>query len=112
VVEAFHNGAKIMLAYFHFCNKGSYPFAMNWDNASTASFAELNREQVDFVKETVGLVKEKGECVITRAFYVEITNLPRAAQLFREIKQSAKYDDDYYFVSQLYDINWQPSHTV
>jgi hypothetical protein len=62
-VEEFHNGARIMLAHFHYCNKGSHPFAMDWDRPGNISFAQLNEEQVRFLKQTVELVEKNGTLV-------------------------------------------------
>ncbi len=58
-VEELHQGAKIMLAYFHYCNKGAHPFSLDWTVADNIAMAELNAEQVQFVKETAELVKAK-----------------------------------------------------
>ncbi|XXG99228.1 hypothetical protein Hte_005565 [Hypoxylon texense] len=93
VVEEFHNGAKIMLAYFHYCNKGSHPFGLNWGHTKSTSFAQLDAQQIEFLKETIELVEEK-------------------RQHFREIRERKVFTDDYYFISQLYDIDWAPTHTV
>jgi hypothetical protein len=40
-----------MLAYFHYCNKGSHPFSMDWTNKVNITFAQLNPEQVIFMQE-------------------------------------------------------------
>ncbi|KAI0380510.1 hypothetical protein F5Y04DRAFT_257539 [Hypomontagnella monticulosa] len=93
IVEEFHSGARTMLAYFHYCNKGGHPFSKDWSHATDMSFAELNASQVQFIKETIELVKEK------RAH-------------FEHIKSQGLFEDDYYFISQLYELHWTPRHTV
>lgn len=42
-----------MLAHFHYANKGSHPFAMDWTNPGKMSFAKLDAEQIDFIRETI-----------------------------------------------------------
>ncbi|KAJ4313574.1 hypothetical protein N0V84_009331 [Fusarium piperis] len=59
IVEEFHSGAKTMLAYFHYCSKGSHPFAMDWTRPTNVAFAELDQRQVQFIGETARLVKDK-----------------------------------------------------
>lgn len=57
-VEELHNGARTLLAYFHYLNKGARPFTLDWTSAETVAMAELNAEQVRFVKETAELIRE------------------------------------------------------
>jgi len=53
-----------MLAHFHYCcNKGTQPFAKALDPSGLqelAEAAELNAEQVQFVRDTAIWVKERG----------------------------------------------------
>ncbi|KAI0109121.1 hypothetical protein GGR51DRAFT_512806 [Nemania sp. FL0031] len=93
IVEEFHSGARTMLAYFHYCNKGSHPFSMDWNCAHNVSFAQLDARQVQFLNETVALVKSK-------------------RSHFEHIKLNKMFEDDYYFISQLYELHWYPTHTV
>jgi hypothetical protein len=46
-----------MLAFFHYCNKGSYPFDMDL-NAGNINFAEWDPVQVRFMHETIADVKK------------------------------------------------------
>jgi hypothetical protein len=50
MVTEYHGGANILLAHFHYCNKGWEPFTLNWDDKKAASRAELNDEQIQFMK--------------------------------------------------------------
>jgi hypothetical protein len=50
-----------MLAYFHYCNKGSRPFAMDWTIERNIRQAELNPDQLQFLKKTTQIVKGKGK---------------------------------------------------
>ena len=49
-----------MLAYFHYCNKGNHPFSMDWTLSENIALAELDAEQVQFLKDTIRQVNEKG----------------------------------------------------
>ncbi len=52
MVESLHNGAKVLLAYFHYCNKGNYPFRMDWTAPDRVNYMELDEEQVNFMRQT------------------------------------------------------------
>ncbi len=48
-----------MLAYFHYCNKGGYPFATDWTIERNVKQAELNPDQLRFLTKTAQLVEQK-----------------------------------------------------
>jgi hypothetical protein len=50
-----------MLAYFHYCNKGSHPFAMDWTIERNIRQAELNPDQLRFLTKTTQLVEGNGK---------------------------------------------------
>jgi hypothetical protein len=47
-----------MLAYFHYCNKGGYPFATDWTIERNVKQAELNPDQLRFLTKTAQLVEQ------------------------------------------------------
>ncbi|KAF5648101.1 hypothetical protein F52700_1316 [Fusarium sp. NRRL 52700] len=59
IVEKFHSGARTMLAYFHYCNKGGHPFSMDWTRPANVAFAKLGPQQVEFIKDTIKLIQDK-----------------------------------------------------
>ncbi|KAF2473832.1 uncharacterized protein BDR25DRAFT_217243 [Lindgomyces ingoldianus] len=93
VVESLHNGAKILLAYFHYCNKGSRPFSMDWSSPDQMARAGLDTEQAEFMRLTANEVQKR-------------------TVNFRQIREQGIYEHDYYFISQLYDSDWKPKHTI
>lgn len=93
LVEELHVGAKTLLAYFHYCNKGSHPFTLDWAQKNNVKRAELNSEQVDFVRETARQVEKKGP-------------------LFQKIRDERDFEHELYFLSQLYTVDWMPEHTI
>jgi hypothetical protein len=70
LIAELHMGANILLAYFHYCTKGFRPFSLEWNAKQTVSMAELNAEQVEFVKKTAAHVKANGKfySVASRVF--------------------------------------------
>jgi hypothetical protein len=56
IISELHMGANILLAYFHYCCKGFRPFGLDWKSTETASMAELDSEQIQFVQKTAAYV--------------------------------------------------------
>jgi len=54
-------GVNVMLAHFHYLNKGVLPFHLSYDEAGLrqlAKAADLDPDQVDFVKTTSVLLRD------------------------------------------------------
>jgi hypothetical protein len=64
MVEEYHNGANVLLAYFHYCSKGILPFAMNSKTAELTTMGRLNQKQVSLVENTKKYVKAHSEFII------------------------------------------------
>ncbi|KAL0935578.1 uncharacterized protein CTRU02_210169 [Colletotrichum truncatum] len=92
-VEALHNGAKTMLYYFHYCNKGSSPFTPGWITPENLRMVQLNHSQERFIRESTEMIHQR---------------LPE----FRRIREAKDFENDWYFVSQLYDTRWGPTTTI
>ena len=60
-MERLHHGTKVLLAYFHYSNKGSYPFTMDWSVPSQVACMNLDQEQVTFMSQTVEAIEGKCE---------------------------------------------------
>ncbi|PMD13377.1 hypothetical protein NA56DRAFT_585720 [Hyaloscypha hepaticicola] len=88
-IEELHHGSKIMLAYFHYCNKGGYPFATDWTIERNVKQAELNPDQLRFLTKTAQLVEKN-------------------STLFKHIAKESEFEHDFFFVSRLYNTTWQP----
>ena len=93
LVEELHIGAKILLAYFHYCCKGSYPMSMDWNSPEEIALAEMDDEQVEFMRESLFEFKKR---VLT----------------MRNIRDEANFEHELFFLSQLYDVNWKPVDTI
>lgn len=85
---------------------------MDWTSAEQISVAKLDTEQVKFMQETVREIKKKGTFFMTLCAFSN-TNLHWGADaLFRKIRQEGRFEHDYYFLAQLYDLDWKPTPTI
>ena len=57
-------GANTLLAYFHYCNKGIYPFSTECKDQDLQSLAELDDEAINFVSSTRQFAAAHCECSI------------------------------------------------
>ena len=62
IIRAIHSSAKTILAHFHYCCKGQRPFSpdSNWDSPEMKRMAQLDDEQIEFLKQYQDLVRRKG----------------------------------------------------
>jgi hypothetical protein len=109
LIEELHMGANILLGYFHYCTKGFRPFTLDWNAKQTVSMAELNAEQVEFVKKTAAHVKANGKFIPFRSGHSRLTK--QSESRFREMFDKERYDDDLYFVAQMYEEDWKARPT-
>lgn len=59
-LEDLQGSVNIMLAYFHYCNQGSLPFATSWILPADIKMAHLSDEQVGFLQQTSEEISMKG----------------------------------------------------
>jgi len=88
-VKEYNLGANTLLAYHHYCCKGVYPFAADCRDQDLQNLAELDDYGTSFVQFT-------RQCVSAQKAHWE------------HLWQEERYGDDYYYISQLYEQNWQP----
>ncbi|OWY41284.1 hypothetical protein AALT_g1037 [Alternaria alternata] len=93
VIAELHNGAKIILAYFHFCNRGDYPLHMDWNSEDQTRFTGLRLEQIEFMRRTKSEAENK-------------------TLHFHSVLNNHAYEDEYYFLAQLWERDWKPRHTI
>lgn len=89
MIAELHMGANILLAYFHYACRGQRPFMLDWDARDAVSMAVLDSDQVQFLKRT--------------AVHVQAN-----ASKHREIRHPSSCDHPHYFISQLYEQDWEP----
>ncbi|KHO00008.1 uncharacterized protein MAM_01931 [Metarhizium album ARSEF 1941] len=88
-VKEYFLGANILLAHFHYCNKGWYPFSEDCKDQDLRTLADLNEDKIRFVQATREYARDhKGE--------------------WDKLRERGSWEDDYFFVSQLFEENWHP----
>ncbi|TID05235.1 hypothetical protein CH35J_002361 [Colletotrichum higginsianum] len=88
-VQEYHLGGTILLAYFHYCNKGIYPFSEECKDQDLRTLAQLDEDAVQFIHWTRSqAMAHKHE--------------------WEEVQQANQYEQPYFFVSQLFQRDWQP----
>ncbi|PTD13522.1 hypothetical protein FCULG_00003164, partial [Fusarium culmorum] len=92
-VKEYHLGANILLAHFHYCNKGIYPFSEGCKDQDLRTLAGLDEEKIKFVHDTSTMAR-------------------KYATPWEKLREAAVYEHDYFFVSQLFETNWQPRATI
>ncbi|KAK4240835.1 hypothetical protein C8A03DRAFT_12829, partial [Achaetomium macrosporum] len=88
-VKEYNMGANTLLAYFHYCNKAIYPFSAECKDQDLQTLAELDDEAISFVRYTRRVVAQnKNE--------------------WQGLWLREDYENEFYYVSQLFEHNWQP----
>ncbi|KAH7035126.1 uncharacterized protein B0I36DRAFT_360550 [Microdochium trichocladiopsis] len=93
MVQEYQTGANILLAYFHYCTKGVFPFSMDCKDQDLSTLAELDESKTKVVLATRKVVKEH-------------------RNQWAKIRQSADYENDLFYISQLYEEHWSPLPTI
>ncbi|KAH0493991.1 hypothetical protein TgHK011_000630 [Trichoderma gracile] len=92
-VQEYHLGANIILAHFHYCNKGVAPFSEECEDQDLRTLAHLDEDKIQFVR-------------ATRAY------VQRHKRDWEQIRARGEYENDFFFVSQLFDEKWHPRTTI
>ncbi|CEJ90490.1 hypothetical protein VHEMI06276 [[Torrubiella] hemipterigena] len=92
-VQEYHLGANILLAHFHYCNKGMYPFSEKCKDQELRHLAQLSEAQMHFVYKSREFIK-------------------RHETSWLHLRQRHEYENPWFYVSQLYETDWRPSKMV
>ncbi|KAI0394005.1 hypothetical protein F5Y17DRAFT_466511 [Xylariaceae sp. FL0594] len=93
MVREYQMGANVLLAYFHYCNKGIYPFSPECKEQDLITLAGLDEQKLQLIRQT--------------KYYVERHRKPWA-----KLRESRDYENDVYYISQLFEENWIPQATI
>ncbi|KAL7628686.1 hypothetical protein AAE478_000201 [Parahypoxylon ruwenzoriense] len=93
MVREYQMGANILLAYFHYCNKGVYPFSVECKEQDLSTLADLDESNVKLIQFTRSTVEKH-------------------RKHWAKIRQTDDFENDFYYISQLYEENWTPQPTV
>ncbi|KAI5455754.1 hypothetical protein BGZ63DRAFT_137383 [Mariannaea sp. PMI_226] len=93
IIRAIHSGAKTILAYFHYVCKGHRPFSLDhdWSTDEAKNMAQLDDEQIAFLKHYQLRIQDN----------VQV----------RTVSQTHDYEEEYWFVGQMFDAEWVPRQT-
>ncbi|KAF2965893.1 hypothetical protein GQX73_g7651 [Xylaria multiplex] len=93
MVREYQLGANILLAYFHYCNKGIHPFSAECKEQDLTTLAALNEQKANFIRQTKA-------------------HIEKHRKSWQKIRESHDYENDFYYISQLFEENWMPSSTI
>lgn len=91
-IEAHHTGAQIMLAHFHYINKGEKPFT-----------EALDARKLQIIEMEVGMTQQQANFVRDTALHIK-----RLEHKLEEVRGSNNHGDDFYWISHMYDGGWRP----
>lgn len=92
-ISELHHASNVLLAHYHYCTKPCDPFTVDWRRRQSTPFAEMTTDEIHFLKQTLELVKERKD-------------------KFRVANELDLYEDDLYFVSQMFEEGWTPRDTI
>lgn len=113
-------GANILLAHFHFCNKGAHPFSTECRDEELRALGNLHEKQIEFLRETRAYVQQNGTSRLFIGQYPHrqfpdlgswscTKSTDRDVEReWRQVRQRGEYEHSCYFVSQLYQETWAP----
>ncbi|KAI1157156.1 hypothetical protein F4825DRAFT_467981 [Nemania diffusa] len=93
MVREYQLGANILLAYFHYCNKGIYPFSAECKEQDLTALAALSEQSATFIRQTKAHVE-------------------KTKKSWAKLRETNDYENDFYYTSQLYEENWMPQPTI
>ncbi|KAL5614365.1 hypothetical protein BROUX41_004471 [Berkeleyomyces rouxiae] len=91
-VSEYHLGANILLSYWHYCCKGLYPFSEGCSQKELESLAELDEGEIRYVRDMREYISNERD-------------------KWDEIHRAEQYENDFYFVSQIFQRGWEPGST-
>lgn len=92
-ISELHRGANVLLCYYHHCTKPCSPFTMDWKRRHETPFADATAEEIHFLLKSKEMIQER-------------------INMFRRTGKHHLYEDDHYFVSQMFENDWQPRDTT
>lgn len=106
-------GANTLLAYFHYCNKGIYPFSDECRDQDLQTLAALDDWTIQFVHDTRKYAAEHSKWNYSLWPQPNEPDLSETNEAFPERQwevmwETDDYENGYYYVSQLFEVNWQP----
>lgn len=105
MMKELHMGANVLLAHFHYGCKGYHPFSLDWKSELSMSMATLDERQLCFVQQTAKYVNYNGQYLFSTN---GLTKLSFVESRFRKLRSEGNYDNEHYFIAQMYEEEWRP----
>ncbi|KXX82675.1 Cutinase transcription factor 1 beta [Madurella mycetomatis] len=88
-----HHSANVFLSHYHYRTESCNPFKQDWKRRHATPFAHMSVDDIQFLERTKVLLKEKEPIIKTN-------------------KEHDLYEHELYFISQMFEENWQPRDTA
>ncbi|KAK3296365.1 uncharacterized protein B0H64DRAFT_321485 [Chaetomium fimeti] len=89
-----HHSANVFLSHYHYRTESSNPFKQDWKRRHQTPFSYMSVDDIQFLERTKVLLEERGNDVVK-------TN-----------RDNDLYEHELYFLSQMFEDNWQPRDTA
>jgi len=100
-----HHAANVFLAHYHYRTQPCDPFKVDWTRRHATPFADMSTGDINFLQRTKQLIAERGE--LSSQLHKGKTKLYAELQI-TSIKTFFIYEDELYFISQMFEDDWQP----
>jgi hypothetical protein len=109
-IQERHHAANVFLSHYHYRTQPCDPFKLDWQKRHRTPFADMTTNEIHFLMRTKELVEQSGE-FLDKSF-ISNKAYKFAETRFRNTRKSTMYEDEIYFVSQMFEENWQPRDSV
>jgi hypothetical protein len=88
-----HHSANVFLSHYHYRTESSNPFKQDWKRRHQTPFSYMSVDDIQFLERTKVLLEEREDVVKTN-------------------RDNDLYEHELYFLSQMFEDNWQPRDTA
>lgn len=104
--------AQTILHYYHYCNKGIYPFTAECKDFELRTLAELDGHGIEMVQYTRQSATEQSKQPESRPprwlYGTLLMHVSSDTERYWEsLWAGDAYENEYYYLSQLYEAGWQ-----
>lgn len=88
-----HHSANVFLSHYHYRTESTNPFKQDWKKRHLTPFSYMSVDDIQFLERTKVLFDEREDVIKTN-------------------RENDLYEHELYFLSQMFEDNWQPKDTV
>jgi hypothetical protein len=110
-----HHAANVFLSHYHYRTQSCDPFKLDWRRRQTTPFAEMTPNEIHFLMRTKALVEKRRKHFTSITRYCKVVanaSYGLTGDQFRVASEISLYEDELYFISQMYEDDWQPRESV